>query len=160
MDYRDVTVRESLKHVSLGMERWGFLFSAVSSPIVYFLTTTRAVCPNINPIMHCAHVCDVNYAACYCYYWVYICYFPCAQTNQKHKNILFISHYPGRQERNIIIIINQKDLKAKLYMTNTLGNVAALTNISRETIIATVLCSIPKNNFSPFPSLGLFLACS
>ena len=48
------------------MERWGFLFSAVSSPIVYFLTTTRAVCPNINPIMLCAHVCDVNYAACYC----------------------------------------------------------------------------------------------
>ena len=33
------------------MERWGFLFSAVSSPIVYFLTTTRAVCPNNNPIM-------------------------------------------------------------------------------------------------------------
>ena len=47
------------------MERWGFLFSAVSSPIVYFLTTTRAVCPNINPIMLCAHVCDVNYAVCY-----------------------------------------------------------------------------------------------
>ena len=65
MDYRDVTLRESLKHVSMGMERWGFLFSVVSSPIVYFLTTTRAVCPNINPIMLCAHVCDVNYAACY-----------------------------------------------------------------------------------------------
>ena len=32
------------------MERWGFVFSAVSSPIVYFLTTTRAVCPNINPV--------------------------------------------------------------------------------------------------------------
>ena len=47
------------------MERWGFLFSAVSSSIVYFLTTTRAVCPNINPIMLCTHVCDVNYAACY-----------------------------------------------------------------------------------------------
>ena len=47
------------------MERWGFLFSAVSSPIVYFLTTTRAVCPNINPIMLCAYVCDVNYAVCY-----------------------------------------------------------------------------------------------
>ena len=46
------------------MERWGFLFSVVSSPIVYFLTTKRAVCPNINPIMLCAHVCDVNYAAC------------------------------------------------------------------------------------------------
>ena len=48
------------------MERWGFLFSAVSSPIVYFLTTTRAVCPNIHPIILCTHVCDVNYAACYC----------------------------------------------------------------------------------------------
>ena len=48
------------------MERWGFLFSAVSSPIVYFLMTTRAVCPNINPTMLCAHVCDVNYAVCYC----------------------------------------------------------------------------------------------
>ena len=50
----------------MGMERWGFLFSALSSPIVYFLTTTRAVCPNINPIMLCAHVCDVNYAMCHC----------------------------------------------------------------------------------------------
>ena len=66
MDYRDVTVLESLKHVNMGMERWGFLFSVVSSPIVYFLKTTRAVCPNINPIMLCTHVCDVNYAACYC----------------------------------------------------------------------------------------------
>ena len=47
------------------MERWGFLFSVVGSPIVYFLKTTRAVCPNTNPIMLCAHVCDVNYAACY-----------------------------------------------------------------------------------------------
>ena len=47
------------------MERWVFLFSAVSSSIVYFLTTTRAVYPNINPIMLCVHVCDVNYAACY-----------------------------------------------------------------------------------------------
>ena len=47
------------------MARWGFLFSAVSSPIVYFLTKTLAVCPNINPTMLCAHVCDVNYAACY-----------------------------------------------------------------------------------------------
>ena len=47
------------------MERWGFLFSAVSSPIVYFLMTTRAVCPNINPTMLCAHVCDVNHAVCY-----------------------------------------------------------------------------------------------
>ena len=47
------------------MERWDFLFSEVSSPIVYFLSTTNAVCPNINPIMLCAHVCDVNYAACY-----------------------------------------------------------------------------------------------
>ena len=47
------------------MKRWGFLFSAVSSPIVYFLTTMNAVCPNINPLMLCAHVCVVNYAACY-----------------------------------------------------------------------------------------------
>ena len=37
----------------MGMERWGFLFSVVSSPIVYFFKTTRAVCPNINPIMLC-----------------------------------------------------------------------------------------------------------
>ena len=65
IDYQDVTVLESLKHVNMGMERWGFLFSVVSSPIVYFLKTTRAVCPNINPIMLCTHVCDVNYAACY-----------------------------------------------------------------------------------------------
>ena len=50
--------------MNMGMEIWGFLFSAVSSPIVYFLKTTRAVCPNINPIMLCTHVCDVNYAAC------------------------------------------------------------------------------------------------
>ena len=49
----------------MGMERWDFLFSVVSSPIVYFLKTTRAVCPNINPIMLCTHVCDVNYAAYY-----------------------------------------------------------------------------------------------
>ena len=49
MDYRDVTVLGSLKHVSMGMERWGFLFSVMSSPIVYFLTTLLAVCPNINP---------------------------------------------------------------------------------------------------------------
>ena len=48
-----------------GMEIWGFLFSVVSSPIAYFLKTTRAVCPNTNPIMFCTHVCDVNYAACY-----------------------------------------------------------------------------------------------
>ena len=47
------------------MERWGFLFSVMSSPIVYFLTTLLAVCPNINPTILCAHVCDVNYAACY-----------------------------------------------------------------------------------------------
>ena len=33
------------------MERWGFLFSAVNSPIVYFLTTMRVVCLNSNPIM-------------------------------------------------------------------------------------------------------------
>ena len=35
------------------MERWGFLFSVVSSPIMYVLKTTRTgiVCPNINPIM-------------------------------------------------------------------------------------------------------------
>ena len=51
--------------MNMGMERWGFLFSVVSSPIVYFLKTTRAVCPNINPIMLCTHVCDVNYAVCY-----------------------------------------------------------------------------------------------
>ena len=51
--------------MNMGMERWGFLFSVVSSPIVYFLKTTHAVCPNINPIMLCTHVCDVNYAACY-----------------------------------------------------------------------------------------------
>ena len=51
--------------MNMGMERWGFLFSVVSSTIVYFLKTTRAVCPNINPIMLCTHVCDVNYAACY-----------------------------------------------------------------------------------------------
>ena len=46
------------------MERWGFLFSVISSPIVYFLTLL-AVCPNINPTILCAHACDVNYAACY-----------------------------------------------------------------------------------------------
>ena len=51
--------------MNMGMERWGFLFSVVSSPIVYFLKTTRAVCPNINRIMLCTHVCDINYAACY-----------------------------------------------------------------------------------------------
>ena len=49
IEYRDVTVLESLKHVSMGMERWGFLFFVMSSPIVYFLTTLLAVCPNINP---------------------------------------------------------------------------------------------------------------
>ena len=44
------------------MERWGFLFSVVSSPIAYFFNDkARAICPNINPIMLCAHVCDVNY---------------------------------------------------------------------------------------------------
>ena len=51
--------------MNMGMERWGFLLSVVSSPIEYFLKTTRAVCPNINPIMLCTHVCDLNYAACY-----------------------------------------------------------------------------------------------
>ena len=50
--------------MSMGMERWGLLFSVVSSPIVYFLKTTHAVCPNINPIMLCMHVCDINYVAC------------------------------------------------------------------------------------------------
>ena len=49
----------------MGLERWGLLFSVVSSPIVNFLKTTRAVCPNINPIMLCTHVYDVNYAAYY-----------------------------------------------------------------------------------------------
>ena len=29
IDYGDVTVLESLKHVNMGMERWGFLFSVV-----------------------------------------------------------------------------------------------------------------------------------
>ena len=51
--------------MSMGTERWGFLFSVMSSPVVYFLTTLLAVCPNINPTMLCAHVCDVNYAVCY-----------------------------------------------------------------------------------------------
>ena len=37
----------------------------MSSPIVYFLTILLAVCPNINPTTLCAHVCDVNHAACY-----------------------------------------------------------------------------------------------
>ena len=32
---------------------------------MYFLTTLLAVCPNINPTILCAHVCDVNYAARY-----------------------------------------------------------------------------------------------
>ena len=36
---------------------------------------------------------------------------------------LFVSRYPGRQERN---------LKTKLYMHSTIGDVA-LTNINRET---------------------------
>ena len=53
------------------MERWGFLFSVMSSPIVYFLTMLLAVCPNINPTILCAHVCDVNYAACYCIKHIY-----------------------------------------------------------------------------------------
>ena len=53
------------------MERWGFLFSVMSSPIVYFLTILLAVCPNINPTILCAHVCDVNYAACYCIKHIY-----------------------------------------------------------------------------------------
>ena len=65
IDYRDLTVLESLKHVTMSMERWGFLFSVMSSLIVYFLTTLLAVCPNINQTMLCAHVCDVNYAVCY-----------------------------------------------------------------------------------------------
>ena len=51
--------------MTMGMERWDFLFSVMSSPIVYFLTILLAVCPNINPTMLCAHVCDVNYAVCY-----------------------------------------------------------------------------------------------
>ena len=51
--------------MNMGMERWGFLFSVASSPVVYFLKTTRAVRPNINQIMLCTHVCDVNYAVCY-----------------------------------------------------------------------------------------------
>ena len=42
------------------MERWDFLFSVMSSPILYFLTTLLAVCPNINPTILCAHVCDVT----------------------------------------------------------------------------------------------------
>ena len=56
------------------MERYDFLFSVMSSPIVYFLTILLAVCPNINPTILCAHVCDVNYAACYkrCLF-VYFC---------------------------------------------------------------------------------------
>ena len=53
--------------MNMGMERRGFLLSVVSSPIVYFLKTTRAVCPNINAIMLYTHVCDVNYAVCYNY---------------------------------------------------------------------------------------------
>ena len=51
--------------MNMGMERWCFLLSVVSSPVVYFLKTTRAVSPNINPIMLGTHICDVNYAACY-----------------------------------------------------------------------------------------------
>ena len=51
--------------MNMGMERWGFLFSVMNSPIVYFLKTTCAVCQNINLVMLCMHVCDVNYAACY-----------------------------------------------------------------------------------------------
>ena len=66
--------------------------------------------------------------------WMHICYFPVAQTNRKHADIyaLSISRYSSRQKRNIIIT-NKKYLKKKrkLYMHNTIGDVA-LTN-SRET---------------------------
>ena len=39
-------------------------FCSELSNSVFFIDST--VCPNINPIMLCTHVCDVNYAACYC----------------------------------------------------------------------------------------------
>ena len=40
----------------------------VCTPIVYFLKTTRAVCPNTNPMMLCVDVHEVNYAACYYFF--------------------------------------------------------------------------------------------
>ena len=78
-DYWHVTVLENLKRVTMGMERWGLLLTVVSSPIVYFLKTTRAVCPNITPIMLCAHVRDLNYAAC--------CQFHCHVIHNNYKGL-------------------------------------------------------------------------
>ena len=72
-----------------------------------------------------------------------------------HKHALLISRYPDRQERNTVI--NRRDLKTKLYVFNTIGDVA-LTNISRETRF---LCSIQNESSSPFLSLEyVFLAGS
>ena len=76
--------------MNMGMERWGFLFSVVSSPIVFFLKTIRAVCLNINPIMLCTYVCDVNYAACYKMFR-----FPSPPTSKG---------WVGRSDKEIIII--------------------------------------------------------
>ena len=39
--------------MTMGMERWDFLFSVMSSPIVYFLTILLAVCPNYISIQQC-----------------------------------------------------------------------------------------------------------
>ena len=100
----------------MGMERWGFSLSVVSSPIVYFSKTTRAVCTNINPTMLCTHVCDVNYAACYC-------------TNHSKRNfngqlhIVLLAYYPiicmniGVIRNRSILMTKQTNLPPNSYIT-------------------------------------------
>ena len=55
-----------------------------------------------------------------------------------------------------IYIINKKYLKTKLYMHNTIGDIA-LTNISREKNTSMILCSVQNKSYSHFLSLGYVL---
>ena len=70
---------------------------------------------------------------------MYICHFPFAQTNRKHKNALLTGRYPGQQAERFYN--KQKTFKTNLYLHKTIvsiGNVAPM-NIRRE-----------QNNFHDF----------
>ena len=71
---------------------------------------------------------------------------------------VLISRYPGRQESETIM--NKNDLKTKLYIHSTIGDVS-LMNIWRKTKCFHDFVQCPQQKFFSFPQprhvLGMFL---
>ena len=64
---------------------------------MYFLKTTRVVCPKINPMMLCAHIRDVNYAASYSI-WRGVWHEHERSVGQKQRPCAFLSWGPAAKE--------------------------------------------------------------